>query len=220
MDFFVTVPEVMGVIAFAVSGALTAIKKNMDLFGVVLLGFITTVGGGIMRDIILGRLPPMIFYSPAYAAIAAVTALAVFYVRYAIEKKYVHIPKRLASRQLYDTLLTAADSIGLGVFAVTGAQTAYSTLADCNVFTAVAVGMLTGVGGGVLRDILSGDIPYVLVRHVYACAAAAGVIPYALLRRPLGEEAAMLIGMGTVILIRFLAAHFKWNFPKITDKPS
>lgn len=215
MNTFIAIIEIAGIVVFAISGAMTGIKKNMDLFGVIILGLVTAVGGGIARDIIIGSLPPVICCDPMYAVIAVITSVIVFIIEMLLERKYIVIPEKLDKKQVYDFLMTSVDSIGLGVFSVIGVQTAYSVSPNYNLFTIICVGVLTGVGGGVARDILAGDIPYIFVKHVYACASLAGVLVCALLWNIYGEQYSMIAGAFVIIIIRFLSAHFRWEFPHI-----
>ena len=114
----------------------------------------------------------------------------------------------------YNTLLFWMDALGLGAFTVIGIQIAYEQVRDASFFLLVFVGAVTGVGGGVLRDQLAGDTPYIFVKHVYASASLAGAILCAGLWSRLGSMAAMLLGLTVVVLIRGLAAHFRWNLPR------
>ena len=107
------------------------------------------------------------------------------------------------------------DAIGLGIFTVIGIRTAMGVSDDSNLFLLIFVGVVTGIGGGMLRDIMSGSTPFVFVKHVYACASLAGAVLYLLLYHPIGDEAAILVSAGAVIAIRLLAAHYRWNLPRI-----
>lgn len=209
MDRFVSVLELIGTVAFAASGALTAMKKHMDLLGVIVLGIVTAVGGGILRDLILGITPPLAFRDPTNVLIALLTSVILF------------IPwarHRLFRRELlFDRTLFLMDSVGLGVFTVMGIFNALDASPERSTFLLVFVGVLTGVGGGVLRDLLAGNMPYILVKHIYACASLGGALCCVLLRRILPLSAAMLIGMALVLLIRILAAHYRWNLPRADD---
>ena len=166
MDTFLLILELAGTLAFAVSGAITGLKKNMDLFGVCILGLTTAVGGGVIRDVILGNTPPATFQDPIYAMVALGTSLVLF------------LPgiRRLLmwDQRLYDLTLLVMDSAGLGIFTVMGIRIAYSSTSDPTLFLLVFVGVVTGVGGGVLRDVMAGDTPYIFVKHVYASASLAG----------------------------------------------
>lgn len=209
MEQFVRILEIIGTLAFAVSGALTAMKKQMDLLGVIVLGVVTSIGGGILRDVILGITPPLAFRNPLCAVIAVVTSAVVF---------IPGIRHRLTHNQLrFDAVLLVMDSIGLGVFTAMGIWNALSFSPDRSTFLLVFVGVLTGVGGGVLRDVLAGNTPYILVKHIYACASLVGAVSCTLLWRILPEYAAMSISMILVVIIRLLAAHYRWNLPRAKD---
>ena len=167
-EILVFILELIGTAAFAVSGAIVGIKKQMDLFGVIVLGVCTAVGGGIVRDLILGITPPVTFQNPVYALTAAVISAILF---------LPHVRARLNRHEpLYDRLLLLMDAVGLGIFTVVGVQCAYEHSAQYSMFLLVFVGLITGVGGGVLRDVFSGERPYIFVRHFYACASIAGAL--------------------------------------------
>ncbi len=209
MEIFVKVLELIGTVAFAASGALIAMRKHMDLLGVIVLGVVTAVGGGILRDLILGITPPLAFRDPTCAIVAIATAIVLFipWVRH----------KLMHNTRLFDAVLLVMDSVGLGVFTVMGIWNALSFSPDRSTFLLVFVGVLTGVGGGVIRDVLAGDLPYILVKHIYACASLLGAITCALLWRCLPQYAAMLIAIVLVLVIRLLSAYFRWNLPRADD---
>lgn len=197
--------EIIGTISFAVSGAMTAINKKMDIFGVIILGTITAVGGGAIRDLVLGINPPVTFTSPVYAVVAAVTAIVVFI---PAVLKFLHKKKAI-----YDYVLLVMDSLGLAVFTVIGIQTAVSNTSGFNWFLLLFVGVITGIGGGVLRDIMAGNIPYIFVKHFYASASLLGAAVCIVLWNLIGQEWAMILGSATVFVLRILAAHFRWTLP-------
>ena len=209
METFILILELAGTMAFAASGAITALKKGMDLFGVCILGLTTAVGGGVIRDVILGNTPPATFLNPVYASVALVTSLVLFLPRIR------HLLMR--DQRLYDLSMLILDSLGLGIFTVVGIRIAWRSTAEPTLFLLVFVGVVTGVGGGVLRDVMAGDTPYIFVKHIYACASLAGALVCAALWRPAGEVAAILAGAGVVVLIRFLSAHYRWNLPRAHD---
>lgn len=210
MQTLIFMLELIGTVAFAISGAMTALKKNMDIFGVAILGLTTAVGGGAIRDILLGITPPVMFREPVYALLAIFVSVVVF----------IPSVRRLLTRNhtLYERMMLVMDSIGLGVFTVVGINTAYGVSDDFNLFLLIFVGTVTGVGGGVLRDVLAGNTPYIFVKHIYACASIVGAILCAFLRAPLGEAASVIIGASAVIIIRLLAAHYKWSLPHSIEK--
>ena len=109
------------------------------------------------------------------------------------------------------------DSVGLGIFTVVGIKVAHTVSAEPGVFLLVFVGVVTGVGGGVLRDIMAGERPYIFVKHFYACASLIGALICVLIWNSLGEANAMILGTAAVIVLRLMAAHFRWSLPKPRD---
>ena len=212
MDEFIFILELIGTVAFASSGAMIAIEKKMDIFGVNVLGATTAVGGGIMRDIILGLTPPGAFSHPVYVLVAALTSTILFVIAYA---KPTAFESRVKT-DYYDKLMFWCDTAGLGIFTVVGIQAAVRAVGGENVFFFVFIGTLTGVGGGVLRDIMAGETQYILVKHIYACAAIAGGIVCVVGRTAFGEAYGTILGLAATVLLRFLAAHFRWNLMRVS----
>ena len=208
MDTLFTIFEIMGTLAFAISGALDAIRHKMDLFGVGMMGIVTATGGGMLRDIVIGQTPPRVFRNPRWAVMAFIAALITF----SILKLY---HKRLESRlsHLLEKLFLLSDTLGLAAFTVLGIESAGKGSGTLLLF----VGVITGVGGGVMRDVFSGSVPSIFRRHIYALASAAGAVAHILLMRIIPEEAAMIAGFSLVVVIRLLAAHYRWNLPKIEN---
>lgn len=209
MEHFVAVLELAGTVAFAASGALTAMKKKMDLLGILVLAVITAVGGGILRDLILGVTPPLAFRDPRNVLMAVGTALLLFlpFLRH----RLMHNQRR------FDAAMLLLDSLGLGVFTVMGIWNALQFDPDRSSFLLVFVGVLTGVGGGVVRDVLAGDTPYIFVKHIYACASLAGAVSMTALRGVLPIYASTLLSAVLVFVIRLLSAHFRWNLPRVRN---
>ncbi|MDP4117716.1 MAG: TRIC cation channel family protein [Bacillota bacterium] len=195
----------IGTVAFAVSGAMTGLKKQMDIFGVITLGIVTAVGGGVIRDIIIGMVPPVIFRDPMYAAVSAVIAAIMF------------IPEMrrvfMKNQRLYERFVLIMDSVGLGIFTVVGIQTCIEH-GTYGVFLLIFVGVITGVGGGVLRDVLAGDMPYIFKKHIYACASVIGALVCVATWNIFGRNIAMVSGAAVVVAVRIMSAHFKWNLPR------
>lgn len=202
--------EIIGTVAFASSGAMAGIRKNMDIFGVLVLGITTAVGGGCIRDLILGIHPPKMFHNFSYVGAAIATSCFLFLVIY-VRKEL------LESRFLtaYEQMMNTFDAIGLGIFTVIGIRTAIGVSDDSNLFLLIFVGVVTGIGGGMLRDIMSGSTPFVFVKHVYACASLIGAMCYIFLHTRLTDAAAVIVSSSVVIVIRLLAAHYRWNLPRI-----
>jgi uncharacterized membrane protein YeiH len=156
MSQYIMILEMAGTIAFAISGALVAINSHMDLFGIIALGVITATCGGVMRDILLGQLPPLAFRDPAYVAVAALTALIVFLAVY-----YGVHSKNEKDSSNFRTLLLVLDSVGLAIFTVMGVNAAWELFAEKNRFLCVFSGLITGVGGGLIRDMTVNALPYI-----------------------------------------------------------
>lgn len=200
--------EIVGTVAFAISGAMVGLRRQMDIFGVAILGLVTAVGGGVIRDLVLGNTPPVTFRNPSFALVAVAVSILVFlpFVRRAF----------LRIHRLYDLMILIMDSLGLGIFTVVGIQTAYSA-GHRGLFLLIFVGVITGVGGGILRDVLAGQTPYVFVKHFYASASLIGAGVCVLLWERIGEGLSLAVGAVLVVSLRFLAAYFHWKLPKAED---
>ncbi len=209
-DYLIHITEWIGTVSFAVSGSLVAIAHSLDLFGVLTVGCITAVGGGITRDILMGKLPPRIFFDPVVLSLALFTSLLVFLIAAVNAKKFTSFRKKLESINIF------FDALGLAVFSVSGAEAAYIQGIDENAFFAITLGVITGVGGGVLRDVFVNEKPYVLTKHIYAVASIAGCGVYLLFRNLLELKAwGILVSVLLTVMIRLLAARFRWKLPKI-----
>ena len=198
--------EIIGTIAFAVSGAVVGIQKKMDIFGVCILGLTAAVGGGILRDLILNITPPAAFRTPAFAVTAILVSILLFIP--AVRNMFEH------GRKIYDAMILFMDSIGLGLFTVVGVQVASAAMPEPNLFLTTFVGVLTGVGGGILRDVFAGNTPYIFIKHFYACASIIGAWTCALLWPHTGSVPAMIAGATVTVVLRLLAARFRWSLPK------
>ena len=202
--------EILGTIAFSISGAIEAMKKEMDMLGVLVLGLVTAVGGGILRDILMGELPPAAFQNPRNALIAIGAALAAFVVGALLSKQ----KKELHSRIWNHTLLIS-DAVGLGAFTVIGIRYVQEELGYENPVLLMFVGVVTGVGGGVMRDVFAGNVPFIFRKHVYATASIAGTVIYLCLEKTGYADLAAAVSLLTVLLLRMLAAKYKWNLPAV-----
>lgn len=202
--------EMAGTVAFAASGAMVGVERNMDIFGVSVLGVVTAVGGGMIRDIVLGIIPPNVFTNPVYALVATITSCVVFLVFY-WKRQLLEGHMRLT----YDRVMLVMDSIGLGIFTVVGVNTGIRSGYMDNVFLLVFLGTITGVGGGLMRDMMAGVPPYIFVKHIYACASIVGAVVCVYMNRFVGNVEAMMVTCFVIILIRYLAAHYRWNLPRL-----
>lgn len=202
--------EMAGTVAFAASGTMVGVERNMDIFGVSVLGVVTAVGGGMIRDIVLGIIPPNVFTNPVYALVATITSCVVFLVFY-WKRQLLEGHMRLT----YDRVMLVMDSIGLGIFTVVGVNTGIRSGYMDNVFLLVFLGTITGVGGGLMRDMMAGVPPYIFVKHIYACASIVGAVVCVYMNRFVGNVEAMMVACFVIILIRYLAAHYRWNLPRL-----
>lgn len=198
--------EIIGTVAFAVSGAMVGAAKRMDILGIVILGLTAAVGGGVIRDVILGLTPPVIFVDPMYALIAVATSVMVFLP--AVRRAF------RAQPLLYEKGLLLMDSVGLGVFTTVGIQTATAVSDEYSIFLLSFVGVVTGVGGGIMRDIMAGDRPYIFVRHFYASASIIGAVICSLMWEQCGQAVSMMTGTVIIIVLRLCAARFRWSLPR------
>lgn len=209
--FFIV--EILGTIAFAISGAMIAIDRELDIFGVIMLGCVTACGGGILRDTILGQTPPQSFINPVYLTTSAVSAILVFLFTAYKHKRLsaLHGPHAVLD---FDNVLNVIDAAGLGIFSVIGVQNTINAGYGGNAFFCVFLGACTGVGGGMLRDMMSNATPAIFRKHIYAVASIVGAIVYYYLM-PYGRGAAIIVTVILVIILRVLATHYRWSLPKI-----
>lgn len=209
-DWIILITELVGTVAFSVSGSLTAIERRLDFFGIMVLAIFTAVGGGLIRDLILGNTPPVMFQNPLYVLVAFASSLLLilfspFFLR-------THYSKKM---NIVMHGINIFDAIGLGIFTLTGMNTAFS-MGYHNMFLAVFVGVTTGVGGGVMRDVLAGRTPQLLRRDIYAVAAIIGALSFYAFELVMPRAAAMLSAAVLIVLIRLVALHRRWNLPVLT----
>lgn len=191
--------DLVGTAAFAASGAWVGVRKHMDLFGVLVLGTVTAVGGGTLRDVLLGDIPPFSLKDEAYIYIAISFSLVVF----ANRNKFKAFEKPL----LY------FDAIGLGTFLVIGTTKAIDF--QLGPLGAVLMGVMTGTAGGMMRDLFANQVPLILRKEIYASACiAGGALLVTLEEFDTARPVAALLAAGTVILLRLLAIHYDWSLPK------
>ena len=203
-----TIIEWLGIVAFAVAGAMVGIDKKLDIFGVCISAITTSIGGGILRDVLLGLTPPRMFIDSTYLILATVCALVVFFVVKALKNKY------LENHRLLENTVNIVDAFGIGVFAVVGSQIAIDAGHLSNPFIVVFSGVISCIGGGILRDVMCASIPFVFKKHIYALACIAGSLSYYLLYLYANSTLAIIVGVSITVLIRLLATRFKWNMPR------
>ena len=201
--------EIIGIIAFTISGVIVAFKKRLDLLGVVTLGTLTAVGGGALRDILLGILPPSMFRNGIYVLIAFITAIVSFYFG-------IFAIKRIRRKQVqYYNLITFFDAVGLGVFTVIGTNTAIIHGFGDNVFLSIFVGVITGVGGGVIRDVIANTMPFIMYKDLYASSAIiCASLYYALYQMHSNHFLCISISIIATIFVRLAAQKYNLGLPK------
>jgi uncharacterized membrane protein YeiH len=248
---FIYLLEMIGTIAFAISGVQVAAQRRMDLFGAIVLGCTTACGGGVIRDLLLGITPPGMFLDPSYILMAFLTSLVTFVIMYTIRhrdsgrrakrhrktgesaphRSTEHLSCRctehsgrrcadtangdIAGRYTHhaDNALNAADAIGLASFVIIGYQGSFAA-GYTNRFLAIFVAVITGIGGGIFRDIMAGQMPLIMRRRIYGVAAITGALVFDICwHTVLPNVTSSLIAMAVTVLIRFLATHYRWNLP-------
>lgn len=201
--------EALGTAAFAVSGAMVAIDKGTDIFGVLLMAVFTALGGGTLRDVLIGHFPPRMFTNFHYVLLSCICAVTVFIIARIFKERYIE------RERLIEQVNNVFDAIGLGIFAVSGARIGMEAGFADNIFLTTFLGTTTAIGGGMLRDVLLQEMPFVLKKRVYAVAAIVGALGYALLMRMgMNSVMAYALGMMATIAVRILATVFRWNLPK------
>jgi uncharacterized membrane protein YeiH len=192
----------VGLVAFATVGALKGSDADLDLFGIVVLGFLTALGGGIVRDVLVGRVPAAL-QSSGDVVVAALGVLL-----------GVGLSMRVQGRLRDTPALLVPDAVGLAAFAATGAAIGLET--DLNLFGVVVLATLTGVGGGSISDLLLGRVPAVLREDFYATPAAlGGVVAWVAVRFSLSVAFATLAAAGSVLVVRLAALRYDWRLPTV-----
>lgn len=205
--------EIIGTIIFAFAGALVAIERKHDIFGIIVLAVTTAVGGGMFRDVILGISPPSIFVNPVYAVVAVLTAIAVI-----LSYRYA---QRIVGHFIYSYLflgISALDGIGLGIFTIIGVNVCIISGFGDNAFLSVFVGVITGIGGGLLRDVLANRTPLILKKEIYAVASIIGAMLYYYIRAILPQTIAIYISVLVIIIIRLIALKKNFHLPSVKVK--
>ncbi|MBP3308985.1 MAG: trimeric intracellular cation channel family protein [Clostridia bacterium] len=213
MEMFFTVLQYAGIIAFAVAGAMIAVDKETDLVGVVVLAVVTAFGGGIMRDLFLGHTPPRFFTDYAIElSVTVLCALAVFVFARIFSSFFINNERKINS------IVNIFDAIGIGIFSVYSVNLSFEAGYSAPI-VAISMGVVASVGGGLIRDIIIGDVPFILRKHIYILAALAGAFTYYALIIWAGSSVylATALGVALTFILRMLATVFKWNLPRAID---
>ena len=200
----ILVLDLFGTMAFAVTGAFKAIEHKADIVGIIILATITGVAGGTLRDIVMGHFPPHSVSDPYYVIITVATGAVMFFLYPKMQKHW--------------NLFLKFDAIGLGVFTAIGATFAYQVY-GMNFLAIALAGMVTAIGGGILRDMFVNEIPIVFVKELYASASFLGVIVfYVILSLGSNLETATVSSIVVVTVLRLVAMKYNWNLPKARER--
>ena len=201
VDFFIYILDLFGTMAFAVTGAFKAIEHKADIVGIIILATITGVAGGTIRDVVFGKTLPNSIIDPAYVIITVISGIVLFLLYSKMRKHW--------------NLFLKFDAIGLGVFTVIGATFAYN-LFGMNFLIIVLSGMLTAIGGGILRDVFVNQTPIVFVKELYASASFIGAVTFYFTLLITNEVyAATILGIMLTTGLRLVAMKYNWNLPKV-----
>jgi uncharacterized membrane protein YeiH len=201
IEFFIYVLDLFGTMAFAVTGAFKAIEHKADIVGIIILATITGVAGGTIRDVILGKELPNSLIDPSYVIITVVSAIVIFLLHSKMKKHW--------------NIFLKFDAIGLGVFTVIGATFAYNMF-GMNFLVIVLSGMLTAIGGGILRDVFVSQTPIVFVKELYASASFLGAaVFYLVILLTNDVYAGTISGLLLATGLRMVAMKYNWNLPKV-----
>ena len=201
-DFFIYVLDLFGTVAFAITGAFKAIEKKFDVIGILVLATITGVAGGTIRDVVLGRVPNSIV-DPTYVIVTIASGITIFFLYSRLKKHW--------------NLFLKFDAIGLGVFTIIGATFAYNIF-GLNFLAILLAGILTAVGGGILRDIFVNQVPIVFVKEFYLSASFIGIVIFSIILYFTDElYYATIVGIVLTTSLRLIAMKYNWNLPKVKN---
>lgn len=194
---------ILGTVAFSISGALIGIKKEMDFFGVMALCTVTALGGGIIRDLLIGQIPPVNLTHPHYFFISIATGVLTWFLYEKIER--------------YNLIIMVTDAIGLGVFTAAGSKAAISHEQE-GLLIVLMMGLITGIGGGVIRDVFAKEIPYVFRKEVYAVASIFGSLAMMLVYPMTSVMVSMYVCLVVTFLVRVLSVKYNVHIPVLKKK--
>lgn len=211
MEQLIFTLEILGIIVFSVLGAIESINRKLDAFGVLFCSVVSALGGGIVRDLLLGRVPPVMFTNYIYLVFAAVSSVLTFAFIYRFGKSGTHFSQKTSR------IINIFDAAGLAAFTIVGIDTAVLFGHGDNAFFAVFLGMTTAVGGGIARDIFLCKIPGVFTKRIYAAASILGGVLYFVLSQRLFVPTyiSVIVSVAAIMLLRILASYFRWNLPKV-----
>lgn len=209
MDVFLIIIQYVGAISFTISATIYAIHKRTDIIGALVFSLLTCFGGGLIRDIAIGQLPPQILVNREahYLALVSIGVCLVCY-----HLGFIKKISRFADRHQHSFLIEFTDSLGLASFVVSGLEIAIE-YGKTGFVVLVFAGCITGVGGGILRDICSAQIPSVFKKHIYLIPVIIASVFFALTYNKIPEIVSIIITLAIIIVVRMVAFKFKWNLP-------
>ncbi|QAT43543.1 trimeric intracellular cation channel family protein [Aminipila luticellarii] len=199
---FLSLMELIGTVAFAAAGALTAIDRELDYYGISIFAIVTAVGGGIVRDVII-NVPPVSLVNPLYVIISLITTVIVI-------TGYNKIVQ-------YQNVVMFCDAIGLAAFTAIGAEAALMNEVYMPLVV-ITLAVLTGTGGGAIRDVICGDIPYVFRQEVYAVASIFGAVIFMAVYPYFGKFAAVYVSFGVTLATRLISMKFDLHLKKVAKQ--
>lgn len=196
MAFF----DFIGTVAFAIAGAMVGVQKKLDIFGVTVLALATAVGGGIVRDVVIGNTPPLAFRDSIYVVVSLISAVFVMGLHHHVKR--------------FNKVIQICDAVGLGVFAAAGANMAVE-FGYSNLLTVTFLSVVTAVGGGIIRDIFAQQIPAVFCREIYATAALLGALCFYITYPYVQPSEAMYLCFIVTTGLRLFAVEYHWDLPRV-----
>jgi uncharacterized membrane protein YeiH len=195
--------DLLGTFSFAAAGSFAAMEKKLDPFGVLIIAFATAIGGGTIRDILIGELPVAWLTNTKGSLVILLAAAAALFFGSHLKKM--------------NKMLFLCDAVGLGLFTIIGIEKGIAHNLSAGI--CIMLGTVTGSFGGVLRDVLLNNLPLIFHKEIYAMASVAGgILFFLLLKSGIADDLAYSVGMVTVVIVRILAVHFKWSLPKFYMK--
>jgi len=207
VELYINIFEIIGTIAFAISGAVEGVKHDLDAFGVIICGIVTATGGGIIRDLMIGQIPPNALLDSRFVVMAIVTSIIVFLIAWKYKQAFLDYLTQ-------NRLVNFADNVGLATFTIIAIERCLPSFSD-NISVLLFVGVITGTGGGVLRDLFTNTIPVIFRKRVYAVASLIGAIIFIFTYSIIGNTASSLISMTIIVIIRVCSSKYKWSIPKV-----
>ncbi len=210
-DWLIVLTDYIALVSTAITGTIVAIDRRLDMIGVWFLALISSFGGGVLRDVLLGETPPRFFTHYHWLLLVTAVSLAIF-----LTARFWRGWWKPSVRAYTDKINNVLDAVGLAAFTMSGVQLACAAGHQSNPFLCVFMGTITAIGGGVLRDISVMQTPSVLRKRVYAVASIlGGVLYWALMHAGLADELSWIVSMLVIIAVRICATVFRWNMPSV-----